>query len=126
MVLPGRTKFTRLIILGVTPPDVYTLSAAVGIPDEPGTGLAIHRPLPDDRGTLPREVFHEIRFFHQVKDTRLGDPWPVRYRQGLRVNEGTRIISTPATRFNGLFRSRLGRGGGNTNGGDVWASVRTG
>jgi len=121
MVLFGRCKFTRLIILGITPPNAHALGAAVGIPDESGTGLTIRRPGPDDRDTLPREVFHEVRFFHQVEDT-----WSVRYRQGVRVNEGNRIFSAPATRFNGLFGSRLGRGGGNTNSGNVWASVRAG
>ena len=121
MVLFGRTKITRLVFLGVTPPDVHTLSAAVGISNEPGTGLAIYGSSPDDWDTFPREVFHEIRFFHQVEDT-----WFVRYRHGLRVNEGTRIISAPVPRFHGLFRSRLERGGGNTDGGNVWASARAG
>ena len=80
MVLFGRSKFARLIILGVTPPNVHTLSAAVGVPDESGTGLTIHRPRPDDGHSLPWEVFHEIRFFHQVEDAWLTDLWSVRYR----------------------------------------------
>ena len=117
MVLLYGTKFTWLVVLRVTPPDVHTLSAALGVLDKSGTGLTIHRPSPDDRGTFPGEVFHEIRFFHQVKDAFF------RYWQGLRVNEGSRVISAPATRFNGLLGSRLGRGGGHTNARNVWASA---
>jgi len=52
---------TWLIILGVTLPDVHTLSASVGVLDESGIGLTIHRPSPDDRET------NETRFSHQVK-----------------------------------------------------------
>lgn len=80
MVLFGRSKFTRLIVPGVTPPDVHTLSAAMSVSDESGTRLTIHRPRPDDGDALPREIFHEVRFFHQVENSQ-----SVRYRQGLRV-----------------------------------------
>ena len=80
MILFDRSKFTRFVILGVTPADTHALSAALGIPDKPGTKLTIHRPSPDDRNGLLGEGFHEIRFLHKIKGVfRLGDIWPVRY-----------------------------------------------
>ena len=125
MVLFDRAKITWLIILGVTPPDAHTLSASVGVPDESGTGLTIHRPSPDNRDTFPAgEVFHEIRFFHRVEGASwLNDLWSAKYRQGHGFNEGIRITNAPITRFNRLLRRRLGRGGGDTNNGNARASV---
>ena len=125
MILFDRSKFTRFVILGATPPDIHALSATLGIPDEPGTRLAIHRPSPEDRNHLLGEGFHEIGLFHKVKCVlRLTDLWSVGDRQGLRVDERIQIIRVPATRFNGLFRSGLGRTRRNANGGDIRASAR--
>ena len=81
MILFDRSKFTWLVIFGVTPPDIHALGAALSVPDESGTGLTIRRPSPDDRSTLPGKVFHKVRLFRQVKGI-CGptDLWSVRYR----------------------------------------------
>ena len=124
MILFDRSKFTRLVVFGTTPSDTHTLSAALGVPDKPGTRLAIDGPSPDDRNTLPGEVFHKIRLFHKVRGVlRLADLWSVGYRQGLRLDGGARVISVPVTRLNSLLRSGLGRTRGNANDREIWTGV---
>ena len=81
LILFDRTRSTWLGILGVTLRNTDTLRAALSVPDESGTGLAIDRPSPDDRDTLFGEVFHKVRLFHEVKGVSgLVDLRPVRDR----------------------------------------------
>lgn len=67
MFLFDRTRFSWLVILGITPANSDALGASLGVPDESGARLTIERPSPGDRKGLSGEVFHKVRFFHQVK-----------------------------------------------------------
>lgn len=79
MILFGGCGFIRPVIHGVTPSDIHTLGATLGIPDKSGAGLAIHRPSPGE-DTLLWEVFHKIGFFRQAEGVFcLADLWSVRY-----------------------------------------------
>ena len=81
MILFDGSKFSWLVILGVTPSDVHALSTTLRVSDKHGTGLAIDRPSPDDRNTLSGEVVHKVRLFRQINGVlRLADLWSIRYR----------------------------------------------
>lgn len=81
MVLFDRTRFSWLVIAGITPADGDTLSASLSVPDESGTRLTIERPRPDDRKSLSGKVLHKVWFIHQVKRVAgMSDLRSVRYR----------------------------------------------